>query len=86
MEIAINHEEQHIELLLTEIKRIKGENPVLLRRPYAVSTEAYDSEYPGKLEFIPFPGGDSLFGNVEGGWCWDNELGIHRSQIRDFRS
>ena len=85
LEIGANHEEQHIELLLTEIKRIKGENPVaLLRRPYAAPADAPGSEYPDNPVFIPFPGGDALFGNVEGGWCWDNELGIHRYQIRDF--
>ena len=84
MAIGANHEEQHIELLLTEIKRIKGENPLALRRPFAVSAEVCSSEFPGDPVFIPFPGGDSLFGNVEGGWCWDNELGIHRYQLRAF--
>ena len=85
MEIGANHEEQHIELFLTDIKRIKGENPVvLLRRPFAVPAEASDSKHPGEPLFFPFPGGDALFGNVEGGWCWDNELGIHRYHIRDF--
>jgi len=85
MEIGVNHEEQHIELLLTEIKRIKGGNPVLqLRRPYAAAAESSDSRQPGAPVFLPFPGGSALFGNVEGGWCWDNELGIHHYQVRDF--
>ncbi len=85
LEIGVNHEEQHIELLLTEIKRIKAENPVAeLRRPYIAAIEASDLEFTDERDFITFPGGDSLFGDVEGGWCWDNELGIHRYQIRDF--
>ena len=85
MEIGINHEEQHVELLLTEIKRIKGENPLaLLRRPYIAPSEISVSIHPGEPVFVPFPGGDALFGNVEGGWCWDNELGVHRSHLRDF--
>jgi ergothioneine biosynthesis protein EgtB len=95
LEIGVNHEEQHIELLLTEIKRIKGEIPVArLRRPYAafVGTGASDpsvseqraTKHPGESVFLPFPGGDALFGNVEGGWCWDNELGVHRNHINAF--
>jgi len=85
LQIGVNHEEQHIELLLTEIKRIKAENPVAeLRRPYIAAAEAPDSGSPVESVFIPFPGGDPLIGNVEGGWCWDNELGIHRFRMRDF--
>ncbi len=85
LEIAFNHEEQHMELLLTEIKRIKAENPVReLRRPYIVSPEAAKSDNPSEAFFIPFPGGSSQFGNVEGGWCWDNELGVHSYHVRDF--
>ena len=44
--IGMNHEEQHIELLLTEIKRIKGENALQLRRPFAISAAACGSESP----------------------------------------
>jgi len=85
LEIGLNHEEQHIELLLTEIKRIKGGNPVLqLRRPYAAFAETPDSTHPGEPVFLAFSGSDALFGNTEGGWCWDNELGIHRYQLRAF--
>jgi ergothioneine biosynthesis protein EgtB len=85
LEIGVNHEEQHIELLLTEIKRIKGGNPVQeLRRPYVPSAESSASSHPGEPVFLPFQGSDALFGNVEGGWSWDNELAIHRFQIRSF--
>jgi hypothetical protein len=84
LEIGVNHEEQHIELLLTEIKRIKGENPLPLRRPYAAAAEVGGLRSPAPAVFIPFPGGDALFGNVEGGWCWDNELGVHRYQVGAF--
>jgi ergothioneine biosynthesis protein EgtB len=84
LEIGINHEEQHIELLLTEIKRIKGENPPALRRPYSAATQATAVNPSGAAVFLPFPGGDALIGNVEGGWCWDNELAVHRYQLRDF--
>ncbi len=85
LEIAFNHEEQHMELLLTEIKRIKAENPVIeLRRPYGNSYQGIQAADPGEAFFIPFSGGWSEFGNTEGGWCWDNELGIHKHHVKDF--
>jgi ergothioneine biosynthesis protein EgtB len=85
LEIGTNHEEQHVELLLTEIKRIKGENPVAqLRRPYVSSADTPTAKSPGVPVFLPFSGSEALFGNVEGGWCWDNELGVHPHHIRDF--
>ena len=85
LEIGLNHEEQHMELLLTEIKRIKAVNPVTeLRRPYLDSRENTETADLVEAFFIPFSGGTSLIGNVEGGWCWDNELGIHTYHVRDF--
>lgn len=34
--------------------------------------------------FVPFAGGLFEFGNLEGGWCWDNELPVHRAFVGDF--
>jgi ergothioneine biosynthesis protein EgtB len=85
LEIGLNHEEQHMELLMTDVKRIKAENPVAeLRRPYSDSSPAVQCQDPGEPVFIPFAEGWSEFGNVEGGWCWDNELAIHRHHLKGF--
>jgi ergothioneine biosynthesis protein EgtB len=85
LEIGVNHEEQHMELLLTEVKRLKAENPLLeLRRPYVDAPPAGRAKDPGAPRFIPFGGGCYEFGNLEGGWCWDNELAVHRHCLRDF--
>jgi ergothioneine biosynthesis protein EgtB len=85
LEIAFNHEEQHMELLLAEIKRIKGGNPVAeLRRPFVNIPENPGDKIPGQVDFIHFQGGNFEFGNLEGGWCWDNELGVHPYHISDF--
>jgi len=34
--------------------------------------------------FTEFSGGLCEIGNVEGGWCWDNELPVHRAYLPDF--
>ena len=85
LEIAINHEEQHMELFLTEIKRIKAENPVgELRLPYCAPPPFLSATEAVAAEFLPFGSGLYEFGNLEGGWCWDNELAVHSYHLRDF--
>jgi ergothioneine biosynthesis protein EgtB len=74
-----------MELLLTEIKRIKAEMPIAeLRRPYCAATPDPPAGNPGEASFISFAGGMYEFGNLEGGWSWDNELAVHSYHLRDF--
>ena len=39
---------------------------------------------PVGARFLPVEGGLFDFGNVEGGWCWDNELECHRHYVEGF--
>ena len=83
--VGVNHEQQHQELFYSEIKNIYFANPVNLRPVYRQRREkAPQSGEPGAPEFIPFKGGMFEFGNIEGGWCWDNELDVHKAFIGDF--
>jgi ergothioneine biosynthesis protein EgtB len=80
---GIHHEQQHQELLVTEIKHILGWNIEALRAPYrdeqpSVATTALP------LEWRAFEPGLHAFGNCEGGWCWDNELPVHRGYVEAF--
>ncbi len=81
---GIHHEQQHQELLVTEVKHILSVNPPGLRSTYRKPrpSEA-GTERPGR--FVPFAGGVFGFGNVEGGWCWDNELPVHKGYLADFQ-
>ena len=81
-----HHEQQHQELLITEVKHILGSNVPELREPYrpAVCNCAGRSPHPPASRWIAFEGGLHEFGNVEGGWCWDNELPVHRGFLEDF--
>ena len=81
--VGVNHEQQHQELFYSEIKNIYFANPVNLRPVYRQRREkAPQSSEPGAPEFIPFKGGMFEFGNIEGGWCWDNELDVHKAFSR----
>ncbi len=81
--IGINHEQQHQELLVTEFKHILGSNVRQLREPYGPAAESQAGTVPA-AETIGFEGGLYEFGNLEDGWCWDNELGVHKAWLDDF--
>jgi ergothioneine biosynthesis protein EgtB len=84
---GIQHEQQHQELLVTEIKHILGSNVPELREPYlAGGREAgpHPASAPAPLRFVPFAGGLYEFGNLEGGWCWDNEMPVHRAFLAEY--
>jgi ergothioneine biosynthesis protein EgtB len=83
---GIQHEQQHQELLVTEIKHILGGNVPELREPYlaAGSDAGAAASCPTATRFVSFRGGLHRFGNLEGGWCWDNEMPIHAAYLEDF--
>ncbi|HVT58373.1 MAG TPA: ergothioneine biosynthesis protein EgtB [Thermoanaerobaculia bacterium] len=97
---GIQHEQQHQELLVTEIKHILGSNLPELREPYLPAAgggtpPALAEREPdpagrvapsGPLPARPvaFAGGLFEFGNLEGGWCWDNEMPVHRAYLEPF--
>jgi ergothioneine biosynthesis protein EgtB len=86
IELGANHEEQHQELLLTDILHAFFTNP--LRPAYApetlgadairASAESESGEKVGPLRFTGFPGGLVEVGHNGQGFCFDNELQRHR--------
>ncbi len=83
--VGMHHERQHQELFYTEIKNILYQNPPPLRRPYReIAAASPAAEPPGGWEFIEFEGGLHEFGCLEDGWCWDNELPVHKYYLPDF--
>ncbi|NJB36157.1 ergothioneine biosynthesis protein EgtB [Croceivirga sp. JEA036] len=81
LEIGIHHEKQHQELLLTDIKYILGNNPLL---------PSYDDkivEYPPDVtqtEWISIDEGVYEIGHKGDAFCYDNELGRHKVYLHDF--
>ncbi len=80
---GIQHEQQHQELLVTEVKHILGSNVPELREPYRAAATAKGHDVPA-ARWISFGGGLHDFGNVEGGWCWDNEMPVHKAWLDGF--
>jgi ergothioneine biosynthesis protein EgtB len=83
LEIGLNHEQQHQELLLTDLKLNLYANP--LRPSYRDDLpEAPHSTAP-ELGWKSFPGGVHEIGARGDGFAYDNEKPRHRTYLNPFR-
>lgn len=79
--LGLNHEEQHQELLITDIKYILGHNPLF---------PAYQEDYSFKersitsSDFIRMPAGIYEIGHSGNGFCFDNELNRHKVYLEEY--
>lgn len=83
IEIGINHEQQHQELLLTDILALFASNP--LRPAYQAQPVGLDSAEPTPLSWTEFPGGIVRTGHSGEGYSWDNELPSHDALVQPFK-
>ncbi|XLS29919.1 ergothioneine biosynthesis protein EgtB [Flavobacteriaceae bacterium M23B6Z8] len=81
LEIGIHHEKQHQELLLTDIKYILGNNPLL---PVYDQKFIEHKEQSDQREWIFVPEGIYEIGHIGSDFCYDNELGVHKVFLQDF--
>jgi ergothioneine biosynthesis protein EgtB len=84
LELGINHEQQHQELILMDIKHLFSVNPLLpayqAPRPYALPSTAVPG--PGWVEFA---GGLREIGHAGPGFAFDNEGPRHKVSLDPFR-
>jgi ergothioneine biosynthesis protein EgtB len=80
--LGLNHEQQHQELFLTDLKYTFGFNPL-----FPVYREGFTPELTSEsaaAAFIEINGGDHDIGYAGDGFCFDNELGRHTVRLDDF--
>ena len=83
IELGANHEEQHQELLLTDILHAFYTNP--LRPEYREQGSGNrEQERLAPLGFRQFEGGLCEIGSAGGGFCFDNELERHQVWLRPY--
>ena len=83
VEVGINHEQQHQELLLTDILALFAASP--LRPAYRTRRESVSQVAPEPLNWIDFAGGIRQVGHDGKGFAWDNEAPRHDTLIHPFR-
>jgi ergothioneine biosynthesis protein EgtB len=82
VEVGINHEQQHQELILTDILALFAANPLCpAYRPLSAPAGAAGAE---PTRWIEFPGGVTKIGHDGRGFTWDNELPRHDALIHPF--
>lgn len=79
--LGLNHEQQHQELLLTDIKHVFSCNP--LEPIVHPSLRAPPANSPDPHRFLPGPSGIFAVGAEGSGFCFDNELPAHTELIRE---
>lgn len=85
VELGINHEQQHQELLLTDILALFARQPLA---PAYVPPSARDQlHHPTSppCEMVPFEGGIYQIGHDGAGFAYDNEGPRHETLLRPFR-
>ncbi|MET1046602.1 MAG: ergothioneine biosynthesis protein EgtB, partial [Hyphomicrobium sp.] len=83
IEIGINHEQQHQELLLTDILALFAASP--LRPAYQANTRSDSGAATRALDWVEFDGGILPIGSSGESYAWDNELPRHDALLRPFR-
>jgi ergothioneine biosynthesis protein EgtB len=83
--LGLNHEQQHQELFLTDLKYIFGCNPLFPVYDAAeILEEKVEHAASARDSFIERQGGICEIGYEGEGFCFDNELARHKVYLNDF--
>ena len=80
--LGLHHEQQHQELLLTDIKYNFALNPL---RPVYCSAAGAERRSAPPLDWLDYPGGLREVGHAGSGFAFDNETPRHRVWLRNYR-
>ncbi|WP_207426367.1 ergothioneine biosynthesis protein EgtB [Pedobacter sp. SYSU D00535] len=79
--LGLNHEQQHQELLMTDIKYILGHNPLFPAYNQNIPEEESEASLQ---DWIDMPEGLYQIGHSGDGFCFDNELGKHHVFLGEY--
>jgi ergothioneine biosynthesis protein EgtB len=80
--LGLNHEQQHQELLYSDIKYILGHNPLF---PAWSDRDIDEGGGAGEPGFETIPAGIYEIGYRGDGFCFDNELAPHKVYLNEFQ-
>jgi len=81
IELGLNHEQQHQELMLTDLKHVFGQNPLL---PSYVSRDEWPCATFVEPQWRQFGGGLISIGHSGDGFSFDNERPQHQVYLESF--
>ena len=82
VELGLNHEQQHQELFITDLKYILGHNPL-----FPVYLKEYDltNHQNSEQGFLEVDAGNYHIGFEDEGFSYDNEKACHHVYLHDFQ-
>jgi ergothioneine biosynthesis protein EgtB len=80
LELGLNHEQQHQELMLTDLLHLLSQNPL---RP-AYRLDAPEPAPAADAGWIDCPGGQAEIGHAGNGFAFDNETPRHRVHLEPY--
>ena len=81
VELGMQHEQQHQELILTDVKHLLAQNPIF---PAYLDSPLAASDAAARADWIAFEGGLAEIGHGGRGFAFDNELPRHRQYVAPF--
>jgi ergothioneine biosynthesis protein EgtB len=81
VELGLHHEQQHQELILTDIKHAFATHPL---RPAYAGTWPLARVAPQQPHWLPFARATAPIGHRDDGFCFDNETPAHEALIHPF--
>ena len=81
VQLGIHHEQQHQELILTDLKHLLSRNPL---RPAYAEAVVTPTEASSPMTWLKLPDGIRQIGHAGTGFCFDNEQPRHRVFIDAF--
>lgn len=82
IEVGLHHEQQHQELLVTDLKYMLGQNPLY---PIYTEPERPKLDTLPDMEWIQFDEGVYKVGHKGDGFGFDNEFPSHKTYIQNFK-
>jgi len=82
IELGLQHEQQHQELLLTDIKHVFSVNPL---RPVYRARPVASAPWAAPVAWLPFAGGLQEIGHDGAGFAYDNEGPRHRVYLQPYQ-
>lgn len=81
LELGLQHEQQHQELILTDVKHLLAQSALY---PQYAPPQQQPKVHAVPLEWVDFAGGLAEIGHDGDGFCFDNELPRHRAYLQPF--
>lgn len=83
IELGLHHEQQHQELMLTDMKHMLAQNPLF--PVYRADRQTYSTHEPTQLTWQAFAQGIYPIGHTGDAFAYDNESPRHDALIHDFQ-